>query len=253
MPTPVSVKYILLDAQGPDIYPALNSAHSSSSPHIVVTESQRVSDQAGNTLSTNCAVAAETSPTGNEFENIPSKDIAITKICPEIIEGGNSLSVGITTTEDSLPTTKRIDVFRFQDLAAEIRNRIYHFVLGPPHDPSICLTQMLDYRPLRATNGGVDIETTFRTKSVTLNPEHKDPTWGVTHDVKSHDLSILLVSKQIYMEAFHVFYTTNCFSFTDTGLFYRFLKNIGYIRRQHLTMVYFLWRVDRMQRKRFIC
>ena len=181
---------------------------------------------------------------GNKIEDILSMDNAITAICPEIIEAGNSSDVGITVAEGLLPAARPepTGVFRFQDLAAEIRNRIYHFVLGPPQDPSICLTQIIDYRTLSAPNEGSDIETTFRTKSVKLNPKHKDPDWGVTHDVKPHDLSILLVSKQIYMEAFHVFYTTNCFSFTDTGLLYRFLKNIGYIRRQHLTMVYFLWR-----------
>ena len=92
-------------------------------------------------------------------------------------------------------------------------------------------------------SGDIDFDSSFRPNSIKLNPKHKDPSWGAfSHQVKPHDLSILLVSKQIYVEAFHVFYTTNCFSFTDTGLLYRFLKNIGYTRRQHLTMVYFLWR-----------
>ena len=220
-------------------------AHSSPLPHVVVAGSQQASHQAGKSLSTHYAVAAaESSSVGNEIEKIPSKDNAITEICPEIIEAGNSSNLGITAPEGLLPATEPepIGVFRFKDLAAEIRNRIYHFVLGPPQDPSICLTQIIDCHPFSASNDESDIEATFHTKSVKLNPKHKDPAWGVTHDVKSHDLSILLVSKQIYMEAFHVFYTTNCFSFTDTGLLYRFLKNIGYIRRQHLTMVYFLWR-----------
>lgn len=104
------------------------------------------------------------------------------------------------------------------------------------------MTQVLDIRSLQAQNGGVDLDQKFRTKSVKLNRKHKDPNWGVIHQVEPQHLSILLVSKQIYVEAFYVFYTKNCLSFTDTGLLYRFLKNIGYTRRQHLTMIYFLWR-----------
>ena len=146
------------------------------------------------------------------------------------------------TAQDLSPVTEPTEVFRFLDLASETRNRIYHFILGPPQDPSICLTEVLDTRLPSPQSRGVDFDTYFRTKAVKINPKHKDPNWGVTHQVKPSDLSILMVSKQIYAEAFHVFYTENCFSFTDTGLLYRFLKNIGYIRRQHLTMIYFLWR-----------
>lgn len=150
-----------------------------------------------------------------------------------------SCDVAIATVEDSPSATELIEVFRFLDLASEIRNRVYHNLLGPPQDPSICLTQVLDTRPLQAQ---VNLDQRFLTKSVKLNRKHKDPNWGVIHQVEPQHLSILLVSKQIYEEAFHVFYTKNCLSFTDTGLLYRFLKNIGYTRRQHLTMVYFLWR-----------
>ena len=55
-------------------------------------------------------------------------------------------------------------------------------------------------------------------------------------------LNILLSCKQIYMEAFHVFYTSNRFYFPDTELLYSFLKGIGYNRRQHVTMIVFVWR-----------
>ena len=177
-----------------------------------------------------------------QTEVLPSPDIAVADINPETNTADKSSDVAIVAVEDSPPATEIIEVFRFLDLVSEIRNRIYHFLLGPPQDPSICLTQVLDNRPLGVQSGGVDLDQSFRTRSVKLNRKHRDPDWGVIHQVKPHDLSILLVSKQIYVEAFHVFYTKNCFSFTDTGLLYRFLKNIGYTRRQHLTMVYFLWR-----------
>lgn len=231
------------DFQGVDAGPATNRSQSSLSPHIVIAESKQVSIEAGNSHSIHGIVfVPDSSVPDNQNEIIPSLDTAIADISAEIHEPSNSSDIATATVEDSPPATNSLEIFRFLDLASETRNRIYHFVLGPPQDPSICLTEILDKRPFRALNGGVDIEQTFRPKSVVQNPEHKDPEWGVTHQVKPHDLSILLVSKQIYMEAFHVLYATNCFFFTDTGLLYRFLKNIGYIRRQQLTMIYFLWR-----------
>lgn len=243
--------------QGLDTGPAINQAHSSPShsPYFGPVESSPVVVHAGNSPS-----PYESSSAVNQIEILHTLDVAVTEISPEINEAGesshvtiaeinqeinkvgNSFDVTVTAAEESSPAAELVEVFRFPDLAPEIRNRIYRFVLGPPEDPSICLTQILDNRPLRAQSGGVDLDNTFRTNSVVPNPKHKDPNWGVTHQVDPQNLSILLVSKQIYVEAFHVFYSTNCLSFTDTGLLFRFLKNIGSIRRQHLTMIYFLWR-----------
>ena len=55
------------------------------------------------------------------------------------------------------------------------------------------------------------------------------------------DLNLLLVCKQIYIEAFHVFYSSHRFFFSDTELLYSFLKGIGHNRRQHLSMIAFDW------------
>ena len=228
---------------------------------FAIDESSPVAVEANNPLSPRIIVAVpESSSTVNQNETLHSPDAAIAEIRPEIHEAGessdvvavgaspkisegdNSSNVTVVDVESWLPDAEPAKVFRFSDLAPEIRDRIYHFVLGPPEDQSICLTQILDDHPLRAPNGGVDFEHTFRVKSIVQNPEHKDPEWGVMHPVKPRVLSILLVSKQTYVESFHVFYTTNCLSFTNTGLLYRFLKNIGYARRQHLTSIYFLWR-----------
>ena len=227
-----------------DIRAAINQAHSSPSSHSAAAEINPVFVQTSNPSSTHgSAPVAESSSQVNQTKILPSRDIAMVEMSSEIDRAGNPLNVTVATVDDSPPETELVTVFRFLDLASEIRNRVYHLVLGPPQDPSTCLAQVLDNRPLIAqSGGGVDLNNAFRTKSVRLNCKHKDPNWGVTYEVKPHDLSILLVSKQIYVEAFHVFYTKNCFSFTDTGLLYRFLKNIGYTRRQHLTMVYFLWR-----------
>ena len=186
------------------------------------------------------AVVVEVKPAINTSDQ--SSDINDAETSQNITEAGNSSDATLAVAEDLATTDESVEIFRFTDLPPEIRNRIYRFILGPPQDPSICLTQILDNRPLEAQSEGVDIDNTFRTKSVIPNPKHQDPEWGVTHKVDPNDLSILLASKQIYTEACLFFYATNCFAFTDTGLLYRFLKNIGYTRRQHLTMIYFLWR-----------
>ncbi|CAD6580319.1 MAG: hypothetical protein ASARMPRED_009432 [Alectoria sarmentosa] len=254
--TTTSLERVLLDVQGLDTGSAINQAHSSPPPstHFVIAGRSPLVVQDGSPPAPHDTFAVtESSSVINQTEILHSPDVAFAEIgsqinkagqlsnvvatdtSQEINEAGSSFEATVAVAEDSSTANEPVEIFRFTDLAPEVRNRIYRFVLGPPQDPSICLTQILDNCPLR-------FDGSFRPKSVVPNPRHKDPDWGVTHQVKPDDLSILLVSKQIYVEAFHVFYTTNCFSFTDTGLLYRFLKNVGYTRRQHLTMVYFLWR-----------
>ncbi len=263
VPTTVSLECISHDFQGLDIGPSIDQTKilRSPSPYSAVAEGSVVVIQAGNSPSPHSTVAgAESNLAVNQTEIFHSPDVSVVNFSPdinkagessnvalaevsqEINEAGKSSNVTVAVVGASSPAAETVEVFRFSDLAPEIRNLIYHFVLGPPQDPSICLTHVFDDRPLRAPSGGVDFDNTFRTTKVQPNSKHKDPNWGITHEVKPDDLSILLVSKQTYVEAFHVFYATNCFCFTDTGLLYRFLKNIGYTRRQHLTMVYFLWR-----------
>ncbi|KAL8784871.1 MAG: hypothetical protein Q9195_008864 [Heterodermia aff. obscurata] len=55
------------------------------------------------------------------------------------------------------------------------------------------------------------------------------------------DLSLLLVSKIIYMEAYKVFYKVNTIYFKDTDILHCFLYNIGPARRLALTHVGFDW------------
>ena len=219
----------------------LVEACNSSSPNdtIAVAESSSAANQS-ETFSPPDAAVVEVSPAINTTDQ--SSDVDVAEVTQEMTEAGNSSDATLAVAGDPATTDEPVEIFRFTDLPPEIRNRIYRFILGPPQDPSICLTQISDNRPLGAQSEGVDIDNTFRTKSVVPNPKHNDPNWGVTHEVDPNDLSILLASKQTYTEAFLFFYATNCFSFTDTGLLYRFLKNIGYTRRQHLTMIYFLWR-----------
>ena len=67
------------------------------------------------------------------------------------------------------------------------------------------------------------------------------PFWTKSRFLTKSALNILLVCKQIYIEAFHIFYASNKFYFSDTELLYCFLKGIGYNRRQHLSMISFGW------------
>lgn len=243
MPATASLDSIQEDTRGSDTRSTINQAHSAPSLRPVVATNNLLLTQIDPQPSTHGTVAVtESSFAVDQINALPSHDNAVAEINSETNNARKPLDIAIATGRDSSPVTDFARTFRFLDLASETRNRIYHLILGPPQDPSICLTQVLDTRPSSAQSGGVNLDWSFRTKSVKTNSKHKDPDWGVTHEVKPCDLSVLVVSKQIYVEAFHVFYTSNCFSFTDTGLLYRFLKNIGYTRRQHLTMIYFLWR-----------
>ena len=58
------------------------------------------------------------------------------------------------------------------------------------------------------------------------------------------DLSILLVSKQTYLEAFHILYSHNTFTFNTIDVLLKFLRQIGYARRQHVVSVVFRWESD---------
>ena len=65
--------------------------------------------------------------------------------------------------------------------------------------------------------------------------------WTDTYPPGASFLAILLVSKQTYIEAFHVFYREGCIILHDTNELFSFLKNIGYARRQQVTELEFYW------------
>ena len=117
-------------------------------------------------------------------------------------------------------------------LPPEIRNIIYKHVLGPPLDPTICFTEPIDPRPL---NFGYDDR---GARLMDGNIKESDCYWQVW----PFTLDLLLVSKQIYRESFHIFYATHCFSFLDTDFLYHFLRKSGYARRQHISQIRFIWR-----------
>lgn len=54
-------------------------------------------------------------------------------------------------------------------------------------------------------------------------------------------LSVLLVSKQTYLEAFHIYYRYRNLEFSNLSALELFLKNIGGLRRSYVTHVSFVW------------
>ena len=238
--------------------PATNPAHSSplASPYSAVAERSPVIVQAGELPTTHDTVVAESSSVVNRTQTLPSPNVVVAENSADIhdadnssdavvatgssdIKGdGNTSGVPVAVSGNSSATAQQAGILGFPYLPPEIRNVIYRFVLQPPEDPSICLTQPFCTRRLETPSMGADTVDAFDPHSVVGN-EFRE---RIMHWASPRDLSILLVSKETYAEAFHVFYSTHCFYFQDTGLLYSFLKTIGYNRRQYLTMVSFLWR-----------
>ncbi|MCJ1460151.1 hypothetical protein MMC28_010530 [Mycoblastus sanguinarius] len=115
-------------------------------------------------------------------------------------------------------------------LPPEIRDRIYRYLLGPPGTPiAHRIVPKFFYKP---------VDNLYWIESRSFEEEAKFPDYC---QFEPSCLSILLVSKQTYAEAFHLFYCANLFEFQDTADLFRFLKIIGYARRQHLKMIRFDW------------
>ena len=119
-------------------------------------------------------------------------------------------------------------------LPPEIRNQIYMLVLGSRDIRTTVLV------PLSASEFR-DRQERNRDYSVSNVEEFCELPWSLDEFWNKSNLNILLACKQIYIEAFHVFYTSNRFYFLDTELLFSFLKGIGHNRRQYLTTIAFDW------------
>ena len=109
----------------------------------------------------------------------------------------------------------------------EIRQRIYKYALQLPG----CFKEPLYY----------DALPTSRSRS--LWPIKRQAFHYPLHAgaPSPFDLSLLLVSKQTFLEAYHVFYRFNTIFFASTDALLEFLQGIGYARRQELTDIGFDW------------
>ena len=127
---------------------------------------------------------------------------------------------------------------KFMDLPVEVRDQIYSLAIGIP----------------QPTPG-----TMISFKRRSQDPSHKGRNWFRTwhvlpknmsmlpagwHEVDFPSLNILQTSKQVYLEAFHHFYTDHTIAFQDPHCLYQFLCTIGSKRRRQLTSFFFDWYND---------
>ena len=55
-------------------------------------------------------------------------------------------------------------------------------------------------------------------------------------------LSLLLISRQTFLEAYPIYYRINLFCFESVDILHEFLKNVGIARRQHVMRICFCWK-----------
>ena len=128
-------------------------------------------------------------------------------------------------------------------LPPEIRSQIYMFVLSPS-DVRTTIQLVMSASDFTERKARVRRHLPIqKVEEFSSTPWYAGPQSFFTksQDLTKSTLNILLVCKQTYIEAFHVFYASNRFYFSDTELLYCFLKGIGYNRRQHLSMIAFDW------------
>ena len=109
----------------------------------------------------------------------------------------------------------------------EIRQRIYKYALQLPG----CLKEPLYHYAPPTSRSGTLWPVKRQSFHYPLDAGARSP----------FDLSLLLVSKQTFLEAYHVFYRFNTIFFASTDALLEFLQGIGYARRQELTDIGFDW------------
>lgn len=122
-----------------------------------------------------------------------------------------TLTVSNASTRPHEETKSATDTLQLLPFPPEIRHLIYSLVLDVSND-----------EPLEIKLLG----------RLTISPTNSPASIG-------SDLSILLVSKQTYIDAYHIFYRINRFHFDTTTVLFNFLRGIGSIRRQHVVWVSF--------------
>lgn len=116
---------------------------------------------------------------------------------------------GTTSSQTKTKKEKTGTPLQLLPFPSEIRHQIYEYVL---------------YVPNTASRDSFD----------------KRPWWVKSAPTpKNFNLSILLASKQTYIEAHHIFYRINELIFKDTSALFQFLCHIGYVRRQQIVSISF--------------
>lgn len=124
----------------------------------------------------------------------------------------------------------------------EIRDRIYRLVLALEYDPKYQLEDdacMPGPAP-NAVSGSASASVQVDLAKDDLAKDDRE----FLDRIKGPDkrcLSFLLVSKQTYREAYHIFYSQNNLQFLNVNYLLQFLKKIGYARRLHVSHITFVW------------
>ena len=126
---------------------------------------------------------------------------------------------------------ERSGTFPFLDLPAELRNKIYDMVLQypvsgillAPHEPQTFYTTTKDLSTPFSTEKSVH-QLRWRLSKLYEQPIQKS-------------LSLLLVNKQTFTEAFPSFYRNNVFHFRTTQHAYEVLQRMPSYRRQHISQL----------------
>ena len=121
-----------------------------------------------------------------------------------------NLTAPASSADTSLEERHAFDPTNHLPFPPEIRNKIYHYLLSCP-----------SY----------------------LGPSHGAYGYCPRSDIRAprFNLSILRVSKQTYLESWHVLFAVNIMGFPSTDALLAILQRIGYARRQQVVSVSFKW------------
>ncbi|KAK5116303.1 hypothetical protein LTR85_009275 [Meristemomyces frigidus] len=136
-------------------------------------------------------------------------------------------------TSDAGPTESG-NVFRFLDLPAELRNRIYELAFARAKQP-VCIPDRL-LRPSADLPSTKDVVRTCHT-DLTCLPCQLHALVGTA------SCGISRVSQQLHRETALTPYVVNTFSVHNLYYLQAFLELIGYGARQHLRSLRFIWRL----------
>lgn len=123
-------------------------------------------------------------------------------------------------------------------LPGEIRDMIYEFVLVAPPSES---KRYLRVPVIAATNSNIASADrsimTMQSENGSAEPLQSEPAHHISPRKVSY-VAILQTCRQIYREAYHIFYAKNAFHLTNAPDLIAFLKGIGPARRAELTSLH---------------
>ena len=127
----------------------------------------------------------------------------------------------------------------FLNLPPEIRDRIYHLVLSFPQSGLQLFQTKPSYRPAIIAAGTITKDWSVPFSFAAWKEGDPYTFSAVYREPIQQTLSLLLVNKQTFQEAFSCFYRNNVFVFGSINELDGFLRNTPLYRRQHITEIAF--------------